>query len=382
MTLRETTITDRTATAPLIAISANSAWNILNFRSGLVEALQGEGYRLAALVPDDSAVADLGRLGVEVVRVPMSPRGLSPLRDLLLLSRYTVALGRLRPAAFLGFTAKPNIYGSLAAAIRGTPVINTLTGLGTGFLSGSTLERVISGLYRVALRNSRLVFFHNRDDLQLFVERGIVAPAQAKVIAGSGVDLEHFAAQPQPQRQPPTFLFIGRMLTDKGIVEFGEAAAMVRQSLPDARFVAVGEWIDHPRAAPIERLQQWRDSGSIDFRDSTGDVRPFIEAADCVVLPSYREGLPRVLLEAAAMARPAIAADVPGCRDAVDDGATGFLCQRGSSSSLAAAMLAFSGLSAAERSEMGLRARKKAENQFAQERVIQSYVTALATIIR
>lgn len=372
----------RVADPALIAISANSAWNIVNFRSGLVKSLQDQGHRVVAIVPPSADIEDLERLSVDIELLPMNARGLSPFGDALLLSRYIAVLARLRPAAFLGFTAKPNIYGGIAARLVGVPVISNVTGLGTGFLSGRALERVLTSLYRFALRGSKSVFFHNLDDLQLFVERRIVSPAQAQVIPGSGVDLERFAARPPPQGQRLTFLFIGRMLKDKGIVEFGQAARLVRSSIPEARFVALGEWAEHPKAAPRERLDQWRAEGLIEFAGATADVRPFIEAADCIVLPSYREGLPRVLLEAAAMARPAIATDVPGCREVIDDGVTGYLCKCGSSSSLAEAMRALAALSAEQRAEMGRLARRKAENQFSEERVTSAYVSALAALAR
>ena len=368
---------------PLLAISANSAWNILNFRRPLLKALLSAGYRIAALVPPGDGHAELDAAGVRVISLPMSPRGLSPISDARLFLRYCLALRRLRPAAFLGFTAKPNIYGSLAAAALGVPVINNITGLGTSFLSSRLLERVVSILYRAALRRSALVFFHNRDDLDLFVARGIVRRSQSKVIPGSGIDLAHFAPLllPSIDADAVVFLFIGRMLVDKGITEFAEAAAIVKDRIPGSRFGVLGDWSEHPKAAPRAQLETWKSWGLIDFAGTTDDVRPFIAAADCVVLPSYREGLPRALLEGSAMGRPVIGTDVPGCREVVVDGVTGYRCAPRSADALAEAMLRVARLSIEERAAMGQRARLRAEELFSEERVSDAYVDALANLL-
>lgn len=365
-----------------MALSANSAWNIIHFRRPLLEALQSQGYRVAAMTPDGEGVAALEELDVRVTPVPMSPRGLSPVADGLLMLRYFRTLKRLRPAAFLGFTAKPNIYGAIAARALGIPTISNITGLGTSFLSGRLLERFVSGLYRLTLRNSAMVFFHNSDDLELFVARGLVAPGKAQVIPGSGIDLDRFASSTRPADAPLQFLFVGRLLIDKGILEFGEAAAMLEGLIGEARFIVVGEWSAHPRAAPRDRLEAWAEAGILEFAGGVQDVRPFMERADCVVLPSYREGLPRVLLEAAAMARPSIAADVPGCRQVIEDGVTGYLCEARSASAVAQAMFKIATLTAEQRSAMGQRARKRAEEQFGAQRVTNAYISVLDGVVR
>ncbi len=209
----------------------------------------------------------------------------------------------------------------------------------------------------------------------------MVARVGAQVIPGSGIDLNHFAAADPTDHESPTFLFIGRLLVDKGIVEFGTAAAMVRRSWPDARFVVVGGWSDHPKAAPRHRLDQWANSGLLELAGNVDDVRPFIENADCVVLPSYREGLPRALLEASAMARAVIGCDVPGSREVVEDGISGYLCEARSAPALAKAMLTFSSLQPDERCAMGKRARLRAKERFGEERVSNAYCAALASIM-
>jgi len=364
----------------LLALSANSAWNLLNFRRGLLLALIEEGYDIVALVPPGDSVAELERTGVAVRPIALSPRGLSPAADLRLLGSYWRQLRRLKPDAFLGFTAKPNIYGSIAAHRNRIPVIANITGLGTGFLSGRILEGVLSRLYKTALANAEKVFFHNRDDCDLFLSRGLTRAAQSEVIPGSGVDLRHFEVQPPTGNEYPLFLFIGRFLKDKGIVEFVEAARTVKRELPHARFNALGTVEPHPKSIAIETLEQWKREQVVQFLGSSDDVRPIVAAANCVVLPSYREGLPRALLEASAMGRAVIGTDAPGCRDVVVDGITGYLCEPRSASSLASAMIRFADLSPDQRASMGLEARRKAEREFSERRVIDAYIAALRSL--
>jgi len=365
----------------LLVLSANSAWNLVNFRRGLIRALLTGGYSIVALVPPDDANSGLEQMGISVRTVPMSPRGISPLSDLRLLLSYKKHFKDLRPAAFLGFTAKPNIYGSIAARRRRIPVIANVTGLGTGFLSGRMLEFVQSRLYRIALADATKVLFHNPEDRDLFLSNGLVKAARSEVIPGSGVDLEYFDVRPSAGNVEPVFLFIGRFLKDKGIVEFVEAARQVKKERPGVRLRALGSAEFHPRSVPAELVAQWQQEGVVEFLGSTDDVRPFIAQADCVVLPSYREGLPRALLEASAMAKAVIGSDVPGCRHVVDEEVTGFLCAPRSAPSLASVMIRFANLSPDRRVSMGLEARRRAERQFGEQRVIKSYIAALGTML-
>lgn len=368
---------------PLLLLSANSAWNVVNFRMELIAALQRAGFKVAVAAPDSDETQLLEKAGVRFVRLPMRPSGTSPLQDAILFARYLRLLKKLRPAAFLGFTAKPNIYGTLAARICGVPAINNLTGLGTAFIHGTLLERLLSSLYRTALRRSQAVFFHNPDDRQLFVSRGLVAPDRATVIPGSGVDLDHFHPAPLPDDGSGlTFLFAGRLLWEKGVGEFAEAARVVNQHRPDARFQILGSLAEDRRAVPRTLLERWQADGAVEYLGTCTDIRPHIRAADCIVLPSYREGLPRVLLEAAAMARPSIASDVPGCRHAVADGATGILCEARSAEALAGAIMRMIDLPRGDREAMAAKARALAEEQFGVERVWNEYLSVLGMIER
>jgi len=366
-----------------LVVASNSCWNLVNFRAAILRQLVLEGFRVIAIAPLDESVVELARIGVEADSIAMNPRGLSPVDDVMLLIDYRRRLRRLRPSAFLPFTAKPNIYGSIAAASQNVPVINTITGLGTAFLSGWALQKLVLLLYRLALRRSRRVFFHNEEDRAFFVRLGLVRSANASVVAGSGVNLEKFSLVASEGRGsgPAIFLFIGRMLRDKGIAEFAEAAAVVKASRI-AKFQVVGALDEHPKAISRELADQWEREGTVQLFGATNDVASFIAAADCVVLPSYREGLPRVLLEASAMGKPVIATDVPGCRQAVENGVTGLLCDARSGQSLAKAMLAFLDMTEDQRANMGRRGRAKAEGEFSEQAVVSAYVQAVLQLQR
>ena len=311
-----------------VVVAANSSWNIVNFRIGLIRALERAGYEPVVVAPPDAAAEPrMAELQVERVALGIDRSGLNPLADLRLLGNYRRILKRLRPAAFLGFTVKPNIYGCIAARSLGIPAIANISGLGTAFIRPGPLRAIVTLLYRVGLSRVAVVFFQNPDDRELFIERRMVRADQARLLPGSGVDLDRFVPSPQPSG-PATFLLIARLLGDKGVREFAAAARSLRAQIPDACFQLLGP-IDEGNRTAIARaeLDGWIAQGLVDYLGETNDVRPYVAAASAVVLPSYREGLPRTLLEAAAMARPLIATDVPGCREVVEDGVNGFLCR-------------------------------------------------------
>ena len=364
-----------------VVLAANSSWNIVNFRAGLIRALKREGYEPVVVAPlDEAAESRMGELGVERIVVGIERSGLNPIADLRLLGEYRRILKRLRPAALLGFTIKPNIYGCIAARSLGIAAIANISGLGTVFIKRGLLLAFVTRLYRLGLSRAAVVFFQNPDDRALFIERTMVRPEQARLLPGSGVDLDRFAPAPQPLG-PPTFLLIARLLGDKGVREFVEAARSLRAELPDARFQLLGP-IDEGNRTAIARaeIDAWVGQGVVDYLGETDDVRPFVAAASAVVLPSYREGLPRSLLEAAAMARPLITTDVPGCREVVEDGINGFLCEVRDSESLAKAMRKLAEMPVSKRSAMGDAGRRKVQEQFSETVVIRAYLDALDTL--
>jgi glycosyltransferase involved in cell wall biosynthesis len=366
---------------PIAVIATNASWNLVNFRIDLIRAVEAAGYRVIAVAPPDDHTPRLAEFGIEFLPIEMQNSGISPVEDSLLFARYLSLLRRVRPVVFLGFTIKPNIYGSLAAHWLGIRVINNVSGLGTAFIKRGMLTRIATALYRLAFRRSAVVFFQNSDDLNQFVEGRMVRPDQASLVPGSGIDLARF----QPARSKPEarddfrFLLIARLLWDKGVREYVDAARVIRAIEPTVRCQILGFVdVDNRTAVPRATLDRWVAEGWIEYLGSTDDVRPFIEQADCVVLPSYREGLPRTLVEGSAMGKPLVASDVPGARAVVDDGVTGYLCQVRSARSLADAMLRMVRLSSVEREQMGAAGRRKVEREFSQAIVIERYLAALA----
>lgn len=360
-----------------IVISANSLWNLVNFRRGLIDALSRHGFRVTAIAPADEEAAPTS-LPCERVGISIDRSGVNPFRDVRLLWSYYRALRRLKPVAYLSYTIKPNIYGALAARWAGVASMPNVSGLGTAFIDDTLFTRFVGRLYAAAFRKSSAVFFQNPDDRDLFVGRRIVRPEQARLLPGSGIDLDHFTPGPQPAAGPPIFLFIGRLLGDKGVREFAEAARLLKDKLPGARFQLLGDIDDGNRSAiGREELEGWIEQGIVEYLGHCDDVRPFVREATAVVLPSYREGLPRTLLEGAALARPLVATDVPGNREIAIDGVTGLLCAARNASSLADTMHRMAKLSPKRRAALGMAARERVERNFSEKIVIQSYLDAL-----
>lgn len=364
-----------------IVLSINTAWNFVNFRAGLLRRLVREGFDVVALAPADAHVERLQAMGVRCVDIDIDRKGLSPFGDLALLLRYRRVLRSLAPVAYLGWTIKPNIWGSMAAAGLCIPVINNISGLGTAFMKPGPLQIIVRRLYRLALRRSSTVFFQNEADRQVFVDSRIVRPEQTALLPGSGIDVAAFrpvAARPRDEAEPVAFLMIARLLGDKGVREFVAAARAMRADGSDARFTILGA-LDHDNRSAVgaDELAQWLAEGVIEHLPHRDDVRPAIAEADCVVLPSYREGMPRSLLEGAAMAKPLVASDVPGCALIARDGENAFLCRVKDAGSLADAMQRMAGLSPAERECMGAAGRRIAEREFDEAIVIDRYMQAL-----
>lgn len=364
-------------------IALNTAWNLVNFRSGLIRALVSHGYEVVAVAPSDEYVPQLSALGCRFVPLPMDNKGTHPGRDLMLLMRFVRLMRQEQPDVFLGFTVKPNVYGSLAAHISGVPVINNVAGLGTVFIKGGWLNRLVRGLYQVALARSRKVFFQNEDDRQLFITGGLVDGALTDRLPGSGLDLKKFEPAYLPGRSQMRFLLIARMLWDKGVGEYVEAARLLKSRGLNAEVCLLGFLdVQNPAAISKSQMDEWVAEGVVRYLGVSDNVREEIAQADCIVLPSfYREGTPRTLLEAAAMARPIITTDSVGCRDVVDDGVNGFLCRPRDASDLADKMERTIYMSQTERGAMGLRGREKVEREFDEKIVIDKYLAAIEAVL-
>ena len=367
---------------PTVLVSANSLWNILNFRGGLIAALAARGLDVVVATPQGGSSSVAASLPATHRELPMDRSGMNPFADGLLTLRYFRLLRATRSRALLSFTIKPNIYGALAARLAGIPSIANVSGLGTAFIRGGLFGRFVGALYRLAFAKSHTVFFQNPDDRFLFLERRIVDSDKARLLPGSGIDLNCFSPAAPLRSKAPTFLFIGRLLADKGVREFVDAAELTKQRFPEARFQLLGgPDPDNRTAIGEDELKRWIADAIVEYLGPVDDVRPFIAAADAVVLPSYREGLPRSLLEGGAMARPLIAADVPGCREIVKDGVTGLLCQVRSAASLADAMARYAAMGVERRQALGEAARHKVETEYDERLVIDAYLEVLEPLI-
>jgi glycosyltransferase involved in cell wall biosynthesis len=364
-------------------IALNTAWNLFNFRSGLIQSLVSHGYEVIAVAPADEYAPQLAALGCRFVPLPMDNKGTNPGRDLMLLWRFFRLMRKERPDVFLGYTVKPNVYGSLAAHVSGVPAINNVAGLGTVFIKGGWLNWLVRALYRLALARSRKVFFQNEDDRQLFITGGLVDGALADRLPGSGIDLKKFEPASLPGRSQIRFLLIARMLWDKGVGEYVEAARLLKSRGLNAEVCLLGFLdVQNPAAISKSQMDEWIAEGVVRYLGVSDNVREEIAQADCIVLPSfYREGTPRTLLEAAAMARPIITTDSVGCRDVVDDGVNGFLCRPRDAWDLADKMERMINMSQAEGEAMGQRGREKVEREFDEKIVTDKYLSAIEAVL-
>lgn len=364
------------ATTPLtVSLVCNTGFAIYTYRQGFIRMLVAKGVRVVVLAPRDRTFPLLEAMGCECIDLPVASKGTNPLHDLRTLAALYRHYRTIRPNVVFHYTIKANIYGSVAAWLARVPSIAVTTGLGYVFIQKSRAATIAKALYRFAFRFPREVWFLNRDDEQAFLrERLLAHPERARLLHGEGVDIDQFALTPLPRNERFTFVLIGRLLWDKGVGEYVEAARRLREGYPHARFQLLGPvGVDNPSAITQADIDGWIDEGAIEYLGEAHDVRPIIAAADCVVLPSYREGVPRTLMEASAMGRPIVATDVPGCREVVDDGVTGLLCEVKDAQSLSAKLAQILTMNEDARREMGLRGREKVMAEFDEALVIERY---------
>ncbi len=362
-----------------VAIVSNSVWNLSNFRRPIIKAFLLEGYRVVLLAPSGEGVNELEAEGASFIPLKnLQRKSVNPFNDLRLISELSRIYREKQVDVALHYTIKPVIYGSLVARWLSRKSMATITGLGYTFLGGKANTLLVSTLYRLALRRAQVVFFHNPDDRDLFIEQGIVSTSISELAPGSGIDLDHYAYVDYSQATPGRFLFVGRLLSDKGIREFIEAARLARQVDPTLSFQVIGD-IDegNPASVSSAELSAWKEEGFVEFLGQLPDVRPALAKASFVVLPSYREGCPRVLLEAAATGRPLIAFDVPGSREVVIDGETGWLIPLKDEVALGNAFLKAAVEPFSECQIMGERGRALMESKFRDTFVAKLYLDKL-----
>ena len=365
-----------------IAIVINKSWNIYNFRMGLVQAFLQLGYEVIAIAPPDDYSAKLVAAGCKYIPIEMENKGTNPLQDLALTRRFYGVYRREKPDVILQYTIKPNIYGTLAARLANIPTINNVSGLGTVFIIKNLVSKVALRLYKVAFRYPAKVFFQNQDDRALFLTHKLIKANITDVLPGSGIDTNRFTPAPVFTRNLRfTFLMIARVLYEKGVVEYVEAARIIRRKYPDVRVQLLGG-LDESGNIGIKHavFDPWIKEGVIEYLGVSDDVAAHILAADAVVLPSYREGTPKTLLEAAALGKPIITTDVPGCRDTVIAGENGYLCEVRNAPDLAAKMMQLYELADADLQRMGQISRRLAVEKFDERYVIQKYVEAIQAL--
>ena len=373
-------------------IIASYPASILKFRGALIKALQDKGFEIHIAAPEFDVYSEernnLIELGYIVHDIPMQRTGTNPLNDAKTLSALYLLMKKIKPSHVMGYTIKPVIYGSLAAKLARVPHrFALITGLGYAFQGAdeqdykkSNLQKIMHKLYSIALASTHKVFFQNPDDEALFRTMKILQPkASTTVVNGSGVDISEYSVQPFATIDDiliPRFLLIARLLGDKGVREYAQAAKIIKDKYPQAQFDLVG-WIDdNPDAIEQKELDSWINAGLFNFWGKLDDVKPAIAASSIYVLPSYREGTPRTVLEAMAMGRPIITTDAPGCRETVIDGYNGYLVPVKAVEELAAAMERFI-VNPELIIEMGKASRQLVEEKFDVHAVNQSMLEAM-----
>ena len=357
-----------------IAIVLNTSWNIYNFRLGLVKELIERGHQVIAIAPLDNYSSKLEEAGCQYIPLTMDSRGANPVKDFALIFELRKLYKKCQPDIILHFTIKPNIYGTFAAWMLGIPVINNVCGLGTVFLKKGIVSMVAKLLYKIAFIYPHHIFFQNKFDQKLFMDKSLCTENPASLLPGSGIDLKHFNPPETKLNTHFKFLMISRVIKDKGIEEYVAAAKILKQKGVNATFNLLGQ-LDpqHKRGISIETFENWKGEGFINYLGTTNDVRTVIADNDCVVLPSYREGTPRTLLEGAAMKKPLIATDVPGCNNVVHHNSNGLLCKLKNIESLAGQMEKMFHMKPEIRAAMGEKGRMLVENNFDEHLVIENY---------
>lgn len=364
-----------------IAIVLNTSWNIYNFRLNFVRELINQGHEVHAIAPYDEYSKYLTEAGCIYHQIKMDSRGANPIKDSALILELFFIYRKIRPDIILHYTIKPNVYGTLAASLLRIPVINNVCGLGTVFLKKNLVSAIAVFLYRISFRFANKVFFQNEDDLKLFVNKKLVTSSAADLVPGSGIDLNRFYATEFKRNDKFTFLLISRLITDKGILEYIEAVKQLKAAGVSANFQILGaKDPEHKRGIKTEVIDEWINSNTIEYLGTTNDVRKHIHNADCIVLPSYREGTPRTLLEAASSGKPIIATDVPGCNNVVINHFNGLLCRLKDAEDLANKMREMTTFEDEVLQKFGRNGRSKMEAEYNESFVINKYLHALKEV--
>ena len=362
-----------------IAIISNLSWNLYNFRLSLMYAMRDAGYEVIAIAPHDRYSQKIIDAGFEFHDIKMNAQGINPFEDLKTTYAFYKLFKKISPDVLCQYTIKPNIYGSFVATALKIKMINNIAGLGTLFIKESAVTKIAKILYKVSQSKADRVFFQNRDDLDFFTSKGIVNSKKCDVLPGSGVDTNRFKPEYKEESSKVRFLLIARMIWEKGIGEYVKAAREIKKNHPNVEFCLLGFLdVENPGAITKKEMDEWVKEGVINYLGVSDNVDEVIQSADCVVLPSYyREGTPKTLLESGSSAKPIITTDSVGCRDVVDHGVNGFICEPRSWEDLKLKIEMFLALTHTEKLEMGKRSREKIEREFDEKIVINKYLDLL-----
>jgi len=358
-----------------ILIISNTVGGLFMFRRELIETLS-KNYTIEIIASNKGYINDLEKLGCHVISSPIDRRGTNPLNDIKLFRYYMKSIKRLQPLIVLTYTIKPNVYGGLACIYLRKPYISNITGLGTSIENGGFLSSISFLLYRIGLRKASCVIFQNETHRKMFVDNGLTK-GKTRVVPGSGVNLKQHCAEPYPSEVDGIrFLFVGRIMKDKGIGELIEAFRVVHEKYPFITLDIAGSEVDDYSAVfrEVEDMVHY-----IGFQR---DMHPLYKNCHCAILPSYHEGTANAMLEASATARPVITTTVPGCRETFDEGITGFGCEAKNIESLIVAIEKFLSLTTERRKQMGLAARAKMEREYDRQIVIDAYKEEIELIER
>lgn len=365
-----------------ITLSANTSWYLFNFRASTIRRFIHDGYRVVCLSPhDDYSQKLVGELGAEWLPLAMDNMGSNPIKDMGLVIRFWRLYRRLKPVAAFHFTIKNNVYGTWAARLAGVPAINNVSGLGTAFIRSGLVPTIVRLLYKTSQPFAHRVFCQNEEDFTQLVESKLVASKRLELLPGSGVDLDRFHPALQEKHAGPfRFLYAGRMLADKGLTELIAAVRAINgNGVQCSLWLSGFADVENVSSISHQQLQKWGEQPGIDWLGPSDSMEKIYGAVDCVVLPSYREGLPRSLLEAGAMGLPVVATNVPGCRNIVEDGFNGLLCEAKNSESLRQAMQKMLEMTTAERADMGENGRTLISQKFSEHLVVEAAMRAVAS---
>lgn len=361
-----------------VLILANSEIGLLSFRQEIVTALVKKGYDVTISLPDGSRIEEVKALGCKVDLANINRRGMNPIEDLKLLKNYLLLLKREKPDVVLTYTIKPNIYGGLACAMKGIPYIVNITGLGTAVEKPGLLQTLTLGMYKAAMRKASCIFFQNSGNEKFFADKNIRNDIH-RIIPGSGANITKFQPAPYPASTPIKFLFISRLMKEKGIEEYFEAAKHFKKLIDDVEFHILGACEEDYQ----DQLKELEAEGVVVYHGQQNDVRPFIDECSCLIHPTYYpEGMSNVVLEAASTARPVITTRRHGCMEAVDEGVTGFLFEERDTQGLIDQINRFLSMTVEEREEMGRKARFKMEREFDRQIVVDAYLDEIEKIFK